>query len=162
MSPSTGLILNNQMDDFNTGKTNAFDLPPSHSNTIHPGKRPLSSMSPSVFIDKTGVRLIIGASGGSKITTAVALVSLRHLWMDDDIKLAIDSARLHHQLYPDHIENENCFPKNILASLEEKNHIIKQIEEGDRGAIVMAVSRSKNGIIRANSDWRKGGTIDGV
>ncbi|OTF79209.1 gamma-glutamyltranspeptidase 1-like protein, partial [Euroglyphus maynei] len=73
ISPSTGLILNDQMDDFNTGKTNAFDLPPAFANTVAAGKRPLSSMSPSVFADETGPRLIIGASGGSKITTSVAL-----------------------------------------------------------------------------------------
>lgn len=162
ISPSTGLILNDQMDDFNTGKTNAFDLPPAFANTVAAGKRPLSSMSPSVFVDETGPRLIIGASGGSKITTAVALVSLRNLWMNDDIKLAIDSARVHHQLFPTNVENEACFPTNILDSLKEKNHQIKQIEDGDRGAIVMAISRLKNGTIRANSDWRKGGTIAGV
>ncbi|OTF82704.1 hypothetical protein BLA29_013947 [Euroglyphus maynei] len=82
--------------------------------------------------------------------------------MNDDIKLAIDSARLHHQLFPENVENEACFPTDILHSLKLKNHLVKQIEEGDRGAIVMAISRSKNGTIRANSDWRKGGTIAGV
>ena len=54
MSSSTGILLNNQMDDFNTGAVNDFDIPPSYSNLIQPGKRPLSSMCPSVFTDPSG------------------------------------------------------------------------------------------------------------
>ena len=54
ISPSTGIILNNEMDDFNTGGTNKFGVPASHANTVAPGKRPLSSMSAAVFTDDTG------------------------------------------------------------------------------------------------------------
>lgn len=54
LSPSTGIILNDEMDDFNIGTKNEFDLPVSYANTIEPGKRPLSSMSPTIFTDDTG------------------------------------------------------------------------------------------------------------
>lgn len=54
MSPSTGLILNDQMDDFNIGHSNEFNLPISYANTVEGGKRPLSSMTPSIFVDDTG------------------------------------------------------------------------------------------------------------
>ncbi|KPM04716.1 gamma-glutamyltranspeptidase 1-like protein [Sarcoptes scabiei] len=161
ISPSTGILLNDEMDDFNTGKVNVFGLPPSFANTIQPFKRPLSSMCPSIFTDESGVRLVIGASGGSKILTAVAYVSLRNLWMREDIKNAIDAARLHHQLFPDTLVYEKCFPQKILHALKKKGHHIEELGKLSRGAIVMGISRGRNGKIRANSDHRKGGTVSG-
>ena len=66
------------MDDFSIpGEKNAYGVEPSESNMIQPGKRPQSSTAPTIFLDKDGeVRLIIGASGGTKITTAISLVSI--------------------------------------------------------------------------------------
>ena len=77
-STVTGIIYNNQMDDFSTpGVTNFYGVEPSPSNFIRPGKRPMSSMSPVIFTNQTSgeVVFVAGASGGTRITTGTLLVS---------------------------------------------------------------------------------------
>lgn len=78
ISPSTGIILNDGMDDFATpGINNSFGLAPSPANFIRPKKIPLSSMCPTIIVDADGdVRFGIGSAGGAKITTAVVYVSI--------------------------------------------------------------------------------------
>ena len=100
MSPSTGIIFNDQMDDFSSPNiTNDFGVEPSPVNFIQPGKRPLSSMSPSIVINQDGdVVFVVGASGGTKITTSTALVTLLCSQLGWNVSDCVDSPRLHHQL----------------------------------------------------------------
>lgn len=165
-SPQTGIIFNDVMDDFVTSNLiNKFGLFPSEFNRIRPGRRPISSMAPSVFTDQYGnARLILGSSGGTMITTSIALVSLRHLFIGDDIKTAIDAPRLHHQYLPDELKFESNFDKSILLSLAKRGHNIKPI--AGRSSVCMAVAseftpEGKVKSITANSDYRKGGGVDG-
>ncbi|XP_066268924.1 glutathione hydrolase 1 proenzyme-like [Branchiostoma lanceolatum] len=161
-SPSTGILLNNEMDDFSSPNlTNAFGVPPSPANFIEPGKRPLSSMTPCIILDSNNdVRMAVGASGGSKITTATAYVTMQHLWLGlDDIGDAVEKPRLHHQLRPQHIDVEEFrpfTPEEVLQGLREKGHRIK--EAGS--AIVQAIAKI-GADITAHSDSLKGGFPSG-
>jgi len=108
----TGIIYNDEMDDFSTpNTTNAFGVPASPANFIAPGKRPVSSMSPLIVIDNHTQRVqqVLGASGGTRITTSIAQVSLLNLLFNANIKAAIDSARLHSQLLPEEVIAERGF-----------------------------------------------------
>ncbi|XP_035226663.1 scoloptoxin SSD14-like isoform X2 [Stegodyphus dumicola] len=118
-SPSTGIILNNAMDDFSSPNiTNYFGIPPSPANYIVPGKRPLSSMCPTIVVNADGdVHMVVGGAGGTRIITASALSMFRTLWLSEDIKRATDAPRFHHQLFPNQIEYEESFPKVYYFTL---------------------------------------------
>ncbi|KAL0883007.1 hypothetical protein ABMA27_016494 [Loxostege sticticalis] len=158
---NTGIVMNNVMDDFSSsGFTNYFGLQPSPANFIAPGKRPLSSMSPSIIVDSFGnAKMVIGASGGTKITTAVALVIMRKLWFDQTIKEAVDEARIHHQIFPMEIQYEFGIIEDIIKGLREKGHGL--VRYRGRGSIICALFRNKTGIY-ANADFRKGGDVAGM
>ncbi|KAB7504311.1 putative inactive gamma-glutamyltranspeptidase 4 [Armadillidium nasatum] len=161
-SESTDVVLNDEMDDFSSpNDTNYFNLPPSPNNYIKPGKRPTSSMCPSIFTDKDGnVRLIIGASGGSLIPSSVAWTAMRNLWFGKDIKESVDSRRLHHQLYPMILQYEEGFDQDVVKSLEDIGHVTDEFQIGS--SIVSGIALGEDGKIYANSDWRKTPTVDGV
>ncbi|KAI1882390.1 hypothetical protein AGOR_G00250190 [Albula goreensis] len=155
-SRSTGIILNNEMDDFSSPNiTNGFGVPPSPNNFIRPGKRPLSSMVPAILFDKDNrVKMVVGGSGGTKITTATALVILNALFFDYDLNKAVTEPRLHNQLSPNSTLAESGFPENVLDGLRQKNHMVEILTK--TGAVVQAIMR-KGDQLYAESDYRKGG-----
>ncbi|KAI3647375.1 hypothetical protein MP228_007596 [Amoeboaphelidium protococcarum] len=160
MCPQTGIILNNEMDDFSLpNKTNAFGLRPSKNNFIHPGKRPLSSSVPT-FVEQNGnLTMVVGASGGSKIITATLQTILNLLNGYSTAQYAIDAPRYHHQLLPNHLQVESTFYYGgVLNSLRYKNHTIVQMKQGYGLGDVQCVQRNvKTGWLDAGSDKRKGG-----
>ncbi|XP_063225047.1 scoloptoxin SSD14-like [Bacillus rossius redtenbacheri] len=159
-STSTGIILNDEMDDFSAPNiTNAYGLPPFPNNYIAPGKRPLSSMAPTVVVDGAGdVRLVVGAAGGTKITTATTLVAINNLWFNNTIKEAVDASRIHHQLLPMELQYEYGFLKQYVTGLRELGHEMLRLESA--GSSVTAISR-QDGQIYANADYRRNGSIAG-
>lgn len=159
---ASGVVFNNHMDDFSIpGESNYWGVAPSKANFIEPGKRPQSSMSPSIVLDPSGdVELVVGGSGGPKITTGAALVSMRSLWMDKSIKEAIDYARVHDQLIPDYIMAEPEFPEIYALLLKAKGHNIKTVPTAEFNNI-QGVLR-KLGRLYANSDYRSGGDVYGA
>ncbi|XP_061527044.1 gamma-glutamyltransferase 1a [Phycodurus eques] len=156
MSRSTGIIFNDEMDDFSSPYiTNGFGIPPSPNNFIQPGKRPLSSMSPTIIFDKDKrVKMVVGASGGTKITTATALVILNSLFFKYDLRKAVTEPRVHNQLNPNMTVVEQDFEKIILEGLIWKNHVTQLQRTPD--SVVQVVMR-QGGHLRAESDPRKGG-----
>ncbi|CAC5395661.1 GGT1_5 [Mytilus coruscus] len=153
----TGIIFNNQMDDFST--PNAI-IPESPANFIKPGKRPLSSMSPSIIVGPDGVvNLIVGASGGTKIITSSVLVTVLTQWLGFSIKEAIDHRRLHHRLLPPIVDVERGFPQFILDGLVLRGHNITV--QDSAGSVVQGVLQRREGCVTANSDFRKEGLPDG-
>lgn len=160
-SHTTGIILNSGMNDFSIPKAKSFfGIPFSPANAIAPGKRAVSSMCPSVIVNGEGeVRLVIGASGGTKITTAVAYVIMRILWFGEGIKQAVDASRIHHQIFPMEVAYDYGVLDQIVKGLEKLGHKTDRIR--DRGSIICALSKLGN-MITANADFRKGGDVFGI
>ncbi|XP_060931707.1 glutathione hydrolase 1 proenzyme [Limanda limanda] len=154
MSRSTGILLNNEMDDFSSPYiTNGFDVPPSPNNFIRPGKRPMSSMCPAILFDKNNkVKMVVGGSGGTKITTSIAQVILNTLFFDYDLEKAVSLPRLHNQLSPNATVAEPAFDKDIMKGLAAKHHETEFLKAS--GAVVQAVVRYEDGL-HAQSDPRK-------
>ncbi|CAF0741994.1 unnamed protein product [Didymodactylos carnosus] len=154
----THIIYNNQMDDFcQPQKTNTYYLPSHNCNYIHGEKAPASSMCPLIFInEKTGdLRLIIGASGGTRIITAVFQVAALHILLKRSLRAAIDMPRIHNQLWPNQTYLEHGFTKQILTVLQKRGHSVENLRRG--GSCVQAIQRRDDGNFIAVSDGRKGG-----
>jgi len=163
MEPKTGIILNNEMDDFSSpGFNNSFGLPPSPANFIVPGKRPQSSSCPIVVERDLQVELALGGSGGSRITTGVASVLISMQDYDMDPLEAIVAKRFHHQLYPDVLLVEEGFNPAKVDALKQKGHNVETLEHGWFMSIVNACRRMADGTLLAASDPRKGGQASGV
>eukprot|EP00127_Corallochytrium_limacisporum_P003338 Clim_evm27s148 gene=Clim_evmTU27s148 len=179
MSPGLGVVLNNEMDDFSSPNiTNYFGLPPSPANHIAPGKRPLSSSTPVIIEDSSKeVVLVLGAAGGTKITTGVYQVILRCLKFKHSIFSAIEMPRFHHQLVPNTVTveygmfhgfddpddpdlNLNVDTIDTLSVLQSYNHTVEVLKPAGFLSVIQGVQRH-NGRWYAHSDVRKHGQADG-
>ena len=124
--PGTGVLLNDEMDDFSAkpGVPNAYGLVGAEANAIAPGKRPLSSMTPTFVENDTGVA-ILGTPGGSRIITMV-LLGILDLDAGNAPQSWVSVPRFHHQYLPDVIQYEpDAFPQPVLKSLKAKGHQLK-------------------------------------
>ncbi|HRF02110.1 MAG TPA: gamma-glutamyltransferase, partial [Pirellulaceae bacterium] len=125
--PGTGIVLNNEMDDFAVapGVPNAFGLIGADANAVEPGKRPLSSMSPTIVLDGDRPRLAIGAAGGPKIITQVLWGLIGTIDRQLDPAEALAEPRLHHQWSPDRLAIERGYDPELAAALERRGHRIE-------------------------------------
>ena len=125
--PGTGILLNNEMDDFVTepGKANFFGLVGKAVNEIEPGKKPLSSMSPTIVLRDGKPYILAGGAGGPRIITATLLAIVNALDFGMDIQEAIDYPRMHQQWIPDRLFMEPEHPFDVRASLTAKGHAVE-------------------------------------
>lgn len=154
-----GINLNNEIDDFTTkpGQENIFGLIQGSMNKVEPGKRPLSSMTPTI-VEKDGeTRLVIGSPGGPKIISAILQVMYRYLVNDYELDNAVQAPRFHHQFLPNKLfyEKDKVFP-SVLTDLRKKGHKL----DTSRPARVYAVAKEKDSI-KAAFDHRIPGAADG-
>jgi len=140
--PGTGVLLNNQMDDFSAqpGEPNAFGLVGSEANAIEPGKRPLSSMSPTIVLRGSRPVMALGGAGGPAIITAVLQVVVNVLDFKMDLVEAISVPRFHHQYLPDALIVEQGSP---LAGQHKEGIAGQGILVRDHIGVVNAIAWSE-------------------
>lgn len=122
--PGTGVMLNNEMDDFTAkpGSPNMFGLVQGPQNAVAPGKRMLSSMTPTIVTEAGKVRLVCGSPGGPTISTTVAQVVMQVLDYGAPLEQAVAASRVHHQWMPDAIFHEGDLPAETTKALEAMGH----------------------------------------
>lgn len=152
----TGVLLNNEMDDFTLREDvpNAFLLRGGEANSMAPGKRPLSSMTPTFVEDARGV-LVLGAPGGSRIVSQLLLAVLDYLYTPEvELAALVGAPRYHHQWRPDRVEIEpEGVPGDLRAGLEARGHTVQIARR--RWGNMQAVFKSKQtGMAQAASDPR--------
>ncbi len=157
VAKEAGIVLNNEMDDFAAapGVPNTFGLVGNEANAVEPGKRPLSSMTPTVVLDGDGeVVMAIGASGGSFIISSVLQTFLNIVEFDMDPQQAVSVARVHHQWQPDQLFVEGEIPRDVRQALESRGHTLKDI---GRFSSVQVVYQPDDGLLQGGADPSKGG-----
>jgi gamma-glutamyltranspeptidase/glutathione hydrolase len=164
VAEGTGVLLNNEIDDFSLapGAPNLYGLVGGEANAVRPGKRPLSSMTPTIVEPRGGGArplLVLGSPGGSKITTAVLQVLVNVIDHRMPLQEAVDAPRFHHQWLPDRIDHEpRTLPADVARALEARGHRL-----AERKAIgnVNTIGIDADGAWLGAADPRRGGLAEG-
>lgn len=154
--PSTGVVMNNEMNDFSIpGASNAFGYIPSPDNYIRPGKRPLSSISPTIveFAGNHTFYFATGAAGGSRIITSTVQSLWHVLDQGMDCAEAVAAPRFHDQLEPDVLEMELRYDNETVAYMVARGHNVTRVV--NESTDVNVVRRLPNGTFEAASEPRQ-------
>ncbi|KAF2090814.1 gamma-glutamyltranspeptidase [Saccharata proteae CBS 121410] len=155
MVPETGVIMNNEMNDFSIpGSSNSFGYIPSEANYIRPGKRPLSSITPVIVEYPNGTLYIsVGAAGGSRIITST-IQNIHHM-LDQGMTApeALAQPRLHDQLVPNQVSFEYAYDNQTVAFMEERGHNVTWVAPGQSTA--QGLRRLGNGTFEAAGEPRQ-------
>lgn len=157
VADGTGILLNNELDDFSAkpGAPNAFGLVGGAANAPGPGKRPLSSMTPTIVLKGGKPFLVLGSPGGSRIITAVMQVIANVIDHDMPIADAVTAPRVHHQWLPDQVTAERGLSAETVRALEALGH---KVVVGRPGTAVNAIARVGDGWVGA-ADTRTRGAL---
>jgi gamma-glutamyltranspeptidase / glutathione hydrolase len=160
VADGTGVLLNNELDDFTAapGASNAYGLVGFEANLPGPGKRPLSSMSPTIVLKDNKPVLVTGSPGGSLIISAVLQVIVNVIDYGMDVAAAVAAPRLHHQWLPDEVRVERGFAEDTLAALRAKGHRVVE-PLGQTSANSIAVT--DNGLLGAPDPRTRGAAAAG-
>ena len=155
VAEGTGVLLNNELDDFaaKPGAPNAFGLVGGDANAPGPGKRPLSSMTPTIVLKDGKPFLITGSPGGGRIITAVLQVMSNVIDRGLSIADAVAALRVHHQWLPDEVSVERGFSPELIAALEARGH---RVVEGPTWAAVNSILVTPDGFIGAADPRTRG------
>ncbi len=159
---SAGFLLNDEMDDFTTqpGVPNAlFGLIQSEGNTIAPGKRPLSSMTPTIVLRNGQLSFVTGSPGGPTIISATLLTVINWMWLGMDAQTAINAPRFHHQWLPDVVLMEKLFSPEMEEQMRARGYEVKR--KGHIGLVNAIGIDPKTGERRGAADPRDDGSAIG-
>ena len=156
-----GFLLNNEMDDFavKQGVPNAYGLIQGPANSIGPGKRPLSAMTPTIVLKDGKLFLVLGSPGGPTIITTVANILMGVVDFGLDIQEAVNAPRFHHQWLPDAIDVEDRLSPDTMNLLRSKGHTLKPAHFWGDGECIMV--DPKTGERLGASDARNNGKAVG-
>jgi gamma-glutamyltranspeptidase/glutathione hydrolase len=150
--PSTGIVLNNEMDDFAIHSSgNVYGLVGNEANSLQSRKRPLSSMSPTIILQGERPEVVVGGAGGPRIISATLQTILNVLDYRMPVAKAVEAPRVHHQWLPDQLNLEREIPIETKRSLERRGHAVR--ERGALG-VVQAITAGQDGI-KGAADPRK-------
>ncbi|HWB02372.1 MAG TPA: gamma-glutamyltransferase [Verrucomicrobiales bacterium] len=157
--PGTGIVLNNQMDDFSIqpGVRNAFGLVGAEANAVEPGKRPLSSMAPTLVLKDGQPVLSVGAAGGPTIISQVLLAVVGVIDGGMTLDKALAAPRIHHQWSPDVLKIEKSAGKEVIEELKRRGH---RVEVTDEMGACNGIMRLSDGTLMAAGDGRVPGVAE--
>jgi gamma-glutamyltranspeptidase / glutathione hydrolase len=160
VAEGTGVLLNNELDDFTAapGASNAYGLVGFEANLPGPGKRPLSSMSPTIVLKDNKPVLVTGTPGGSRIISTVLQVIVNVIDHHMDVAAAVAAPRLHHQWLPDEVRVERGFAEDTLAALRAMGH---QVIEPMGQTSANSIAVTPNGLLGAPDPRSRGAEAAG-